>query len=256
MDSVDVGEAPADFLAAATFDGARHGFVFRVGEHGIGYYRGGATQKAQQPQSQQSIPPLMPPPPSRPPPPLPPPLAPPRPPAAQPAADEPEQPATSSFWQQLNDFTSELDGGDTPSAVPKPIPDHGSPRAQSPPARLPSPGSTETIRWRPHRRRTQQHSQRVPYTWPTAPRVTLVAQETQAQAQVQAQVRAQAQAQVQGVQAQVQVQVQRPPASELQVSAMLTKWTEGTVPGSHEWIEALRAHAHPPTGWSAAWTNL
>ena len=90
---------------------------------------------------------------------------------------KPEQPATSSFWQQLDEFTSVLDGGDTSSAVPKPITNHGSPRAQSesPPARLPSPGSTETIRWRPHRR-TQQRSQRVPYTWPTAPRVTLVAQ--------------------------------------------------------------------------------
>ena len=214
-------------------------------------YRDAATQKAQQPQSQQSIPPLMPPPCCPPPP-----LAPPRPLAAQPAADEPEQPATSSFWQQLDEFTSVLDGGDTSSAVPKPIPNHGSPRAQSesPPARLPSPGSTETIRWRPHRRRTQQRSQRVPYTWPTAPRVTLVAQGSQTQAQVRAQVRAQAQAQ--GVQAQVQVQVQRPPASELQVSAMLMNRTEGTVPGSREWIKALRAHAHPPTGWSAAWTDL
>ena len=79
-------------------------------------------------------------------------------------------------------------------------------------------------------------------------------QETQTQAQVQAQVRAQAQAE--GVRAQVQEQVQRPPASELQVSAMLMNWTERTVPGSREWIKALRAHAHPHTGWSVAWTDL
>jgi hypothetical protein len=47
MDLVDVGRAAADFLAAASFDGARQGFVFRIGEHGLGDYRDGATKKAQ-----------------------------------------------------------------------------------------------------------------------------------------------------------------------------------------------------------------
>ena len=79
MDLIDVGE-PADFVAATTFDGARDGFVFRMGDHGIGYYRDdGATKKEQarssrQPHLQQSIPPVMPPPPPRPPPRAPPPL--------------------------------------------------------------------------------------------------------------------------------------------------------------------------------------
>ena len=36
----------------------------------------------------------------------------------------------------------------------------------------------------------------------------------------------------------------------------LAEWTEGTRPGSTEWIQALRAHAHPPTGWAAEWINL
>ena len=56
MDSVDiVGETAADFVAAATFHGARHGFVFRMGEHGIGYYcDGGATRKVHS--SQQTAP--------------------------------------------------------------------------------------------------------------------------------------------------------------------------------------------------------
>ena len=47
MDSVDiVGETAADFVAAATFAGARHDFVFHIGENGIGYYRdGGAARK-------------------------------------------------------------------------------------------------------------------------------------------------------------------------------------------------------------------
>ena len=47
MDLVDVGRAAADFLAAASFDGAGQGFVFRIGEHGLGDYRDGATKKAQ-----------------------------------------------------------------------------------------------------------------------------------------------------------------------------------------------------------------
>ena len=48
---LDVGEAAADFVAAAPIDGARHGFVFRVGEHGIGYYSDvGATKNAHQQQ--------------------------------------------------------------------------------------------------------------------------------------------------------------------------------------------------------------
>ena len=99
MDSVDIGEAAADFVAAATFDGARHGFVLRMGDRDIGYYRDdGATKKAharssQQPQSQQSTLPVMPPPPPRPPPPS----LPPRPPPTQPAANQPAQPASTSF---------------------------------------------------------------------------------------------------------------------------------------------------------------
>ena len=241
----------ADFVAAATFDGARHGFVFRVGDHGLGYYRdGGAVQTArQQPQLQQSMPPppVMPPPPPRPPPPRP---MPPQPPPAQPTADQLARPATSSFWQQLEEFTQALDGGGSSSSdVSKPLADpqpprpFTPPRAPSPPARLPSPGVTETLRWRPHRRRRQQRSHRAPYMWPAAPHATQVAQEAQVLPQAQ-------------VHVQAQVQVQHPSVCERQVSATLTKWTEGTVPGSREWIQALRAHAHPPTGWAAEWTNM
>ena len=226
MDSVDiVGETAADFFAAATFDGARHEFVFRMGEHGIGYYRdGGATRKVHS--SQLSAAPVMPPPPPRPPPP--------RPPPAQPAAAQ-----SASFWQQLEEVTEGLDGdggSSTSLTLPEPIPANKPPRAPSPPARVPSPGATEIIVWRPHRRRHQQRT--VPYMWPTAPRATRVAQ--QAQAQAQAQVQAQAQA---------PSPVQRPPTSEIQVDAMLTEWTEGAVPGSREWIQALRNRGAPQPQW-------
>ena len=34
---VNVGEAAAEFDAAAVFDGARQGYVFRSGEQGVGY---------------------------------------------------------------------------------------------------------------------------------------------------------------------------------------------------------------------------
>ena len=47
-----VGETAADFVAAATFAGARHDFVFRIGEHGIGYYRDGGAARVHS--SQQS----------------------------------------------------------------------------------------------------------------------------------------------------------------------------------------------------------
>ena len=132
MDSVDiVGETAADFFAAATFDGARHEFVFRMGEHGIGYYRdGGATRKVHS--SQLSAAPVMPPPPPRPPPP--------RPPPAQPAAAQ-----SASFWQQLEEVTEGLDGdggGSTSLTLPEPIPANKPPRAPSPPACVPSPGAT------------------------------------------------------------------------------------------------------------------
>ena len=256
MDSIDIGETAADFVAASTFDGARHGFVFRMGDRGIGYYRDdGATKKAharssQQPQSQQSTLPVMPPPPPRPPPPS----LPPRPLPAQPAAGQPAQPASTSFWQQLEEFTQELDGGGGSSAVsealahpqPRPL---TPPRAPSPPACLPSTGATQIIHWRPHRRYRQQRSRRVLYTWPAAPHITQAAQDAQAQSQVHIQVQVQAQAQA-------QAHMQQPAARELQVGATLTEWTEGTVPGSREWIQALRAHAQPPTGWVAEWTNL
>ena len=39
------------------------------------------------------------------------------------------------------------------------------------------------------------------------------------------------------------------------VKAMLSKWTEGVQPGSHEWVQALRAHATQPKGWEAEWTK-
>ena len=228
---LDVGEAaPADFIASAAFDGARRGFVFRTGEHGIGYYCDGqATKKAQQQpaQAQHSIRPVMPPPPPRPRPP------PPDPPPAPPAAALP--PATG-FWQQLEDFEQELDGaggaGTSSSLIPEPIPaQHGLPRAPSPPARLPLPGFTEVIRWRPRRRRHQQRT--APYKWPTAPRATLVAQQAQAQTQVRGQSRAPG-----------EVQVPLP-----DVNAMLMEWTEGTRPGSAEWVQALRDRGAPQPQW-------
>ena len=41
----------------------------------------------------------------------------------------------------------------------------------------------------------------------------------------------------------------------IDVSSALAKWTEGTAPGSNEWIAALRGHAQP-TGWAAEWINV
>ena len=112
------------------------------------------------------------------------------------------------------------------------------PRAPSPPARLPSPGATEIIHWQPHRRRPQQRT--MPYTWPTVPRATMVAQQAMAQAQVQTQPRPQP-----------QVHMQRPsPASELHVKATLATWTGRglCLARMHGSKPSERVHSHPQGG--------
>ena len=231
MDSVNVGEAGAEFDAAAVFDGARQGYVFRSGDQGVGYYRDEQSSKRRRldmpppsprpplPRSM-SQPPPPPPPPQPPPPSIPqlrlPPLA-----TTKPAT---LTATTHMFWDELDAFGRELDASSAASARLL--------RPPSPPAHLPLPGTMEIIQWRPRRRR--QHQQRTaPHKWPTAPRANLVAQQAQAQPQVRGQ-----------SQAQGEVQVPLP-----DVNAMLMEWTEGTRPGSAEWVQALRDRGAPQPQW-------
>ena len=141
MDLVDVGRAAADFLAtvhplmvhgkvssfasASTWPWILPRRCYEEGTGSLGTT--GATQ------AQQSVMPL----------------PPPRLPLTQPAVIQPvaAQPATTSFWEQLEEFTQGLDTGGGSSALSELTPNrsHWSPRAPSPPARLPSPGATEII---------------------------------------------------------------------------------------------------------------
>ena len=253
MDSVDVGKAAPEFTAAAAFDGARQGYVFRSGEQGVGYYRDGHSSKRRR--QQMPPPPPRPPPqrptsqpaprssPSQPPPPLPTPSH--LPPLATAIPTSSSTPA-QSFWDELDAFGQALDAssaqGCSSVASSRPL------RPQSPPAHLPLPETTEIIQWRPRRRRQQQRT--VPYIWPSAMRATQVMPQAQVEALSAVPVRPRRE---------VRARAPHPgPASELQAStsAKLMEWTEGTRPGSLEWIQALREHAQPLTGWEADWTKL
>ena len=132
----------------------------------------------------------------------------------------------------------------TPSAASA---DMDSPiRPPSPPARPPHPGTTETLCYRRSRPR-QQSSRRLPRRWPLAhdlptPLAISTTPTTTATATATATSTTTATS-----------------SSTAVVEKMLTtlaEWTEGTRPGSAEWIQALRAKATLPTGYAAEWMRL
>ena len=97
--------------------------------------------------------------------------------------------------------------------------------------RLPSPGATEIIYWRP-RAAAGISSATGPYTWPTAHCTRLWWRNTGTGAGARAAPTSERAHAVRSAYA-----VQRPPVSELQVNATLMEWSmdrEGTLPGTHE----------------------
>ena len=216
--------AEPDFFAAVAFSGARTGFVFRVGDQGIGYYRdngGGRAMKRSRPEPAPALPQ----------------------PAEVPSPPESEQQhwpppptldgdALCSFCEQLDEFPQECDSSLTAAAQ------ESQARPPSPPVHPPFTGMTEVICWR--HRRAQPKRTKQAHCWPPPPPEPPPPPCNRGP----------------------------PPPSplpppdksisnkvEIDISSALAKWTEGTTPGSKEWVAALKAHAQP-TGWAAEWTEL
>ena len=199
--------AQQDFIAAVMFNGVRSGFVFRAGEQGVGYYRDEPAKKRQKVESA-----------LHPPPPLPPPLPPPAQPLQSPLPLLPSPlhptnplPPASGFWDQLQEFEQELDVGCAQ-------------RPPSPPARLPARGTSEVLQWR-GKRGQPSPKPRQPHIWPrvvaAAPKTTMPA--VPPSLDVPSQPTAASSA-----------------APQIDVDALLAERTQGTVPGSRDWIRALR----------------
>mmetsp|Transcript_26652 Transcript_26652/g.67771 ORF Transcript_26652/g.67771 Transcript_26652/m.67771 type:complete len:245 (+) Transcript_26652:285-1019(+) len=224
-----------EFIAASTFAGGWAGYIFQLGSHGLGYYRDGSHAKKRPRPTQ-----MPPPPPQQPLEPSPHEL---QPPPAAPLL--PANPTSLGFWEELREFEHGLDAGSAGStASAQPQPQQSPQLPLSPPARLPARGTTEMLHWSGKRTRAMPKP-RKPHVWPlkgTVPPITPKTAALAAPSRLPSQIAA----------ASTVAPSQGPPPAappQICIDSLFAEWTNGTLPGSAEWIQALRARGAPKPQW-------